>query len=698
MVWRRFMDEQNGGRRMILLTARSDIYSLGATFYHLFSGQRPPRNAQQVTPLTEEFCSKEVSAIIAKAMHPDSNQRYQTADEMLMALDGLYDNDERTVRLRKGRNIVAALLGITFLVGAGMTFTGLRLMERAQAAAAQEAKKAEETARQAEIIAQQGQIQEQAAKEALAAVREAESAYTEGNLALARSRALDAMWDGCPYYAQAQKILTDALGVYDLSDGLKAHCVAELPSETLKLALSPEGGRLAALYAYEAAVFDSETGQNIATLPTRPTALCDLVFLGEDVLLYAGEDGLTAYDVAAGKAIWQSEPATRVALSQDGTRAAGVLDQEEQALIYDTADGTLYRTVSFQGRRQSIPADGGILADPEDALLALNADGSMLAASFEDGGLCVYDVETGEEYEILASSDYTHMEGGFYQNYFAFSAWNTGECVFLIYDMAELVQIGGFEAQIPFLAQTDANGICVASGNLLVEIDPTTGEQRELAYASADITGYSRAPDGTVLVATAGGEYALFNRAAQPVTRGSREDGCEFLAATGPFVALGSRETPTIQILKMETHPEAQLCSYPPDLAHTEARVSVDGTRVMLFRYDSFTLFTRAGEELCRAEIPDAMEVYDQQFRRDEDGSYLEVLYRDGRMSAYSAQDGGILWEKQGEVPGGDLSETFETSRWRIETSPHGAPQVYDIETGELYRELEQDSYLTVMK
>lgn len=675
------MDPQSGSHRMVLLSARSDIYSLGATFYHLFSGKRPSRHAQQVTPLTEECCSKEVSAILAKAMHPDPALRYQTADEMLLALDGLYDNDARTIRLRRRRNVTAALLVTAFLVGAGMTFGGLRIMERVQAAAAQ--------------TAQQGKMREQAAKEALADIREAEDAYTQGDLAVARTLARKAMWEGCPYYAQAQKVLTDALGVYDLSDGLKAHCLAELPSESLKIAISPQGDKFAALYAYQVAVFDSDTGECLATLPTRPSALSDLIFISEEVLLYAGENGLTAYNVTTGQELWQGEPITRLTVSQDGKRAAGVLDKEGQAFIYSTTDGALYKTISFRGHSQSIPADGGVLADPEDALLALNADGSMLAASFEGGGLYLYNVETGEDYAIMDSSDYTHIEGGFYQNYFAFSAWNTDECIFLIYDTADLVQVGGFQAQVPFLVQTDPQGICVASGNLLVEIDPTTGDQKELAYASADITGYSRGADGSVLVATGSGDYALFNSAAQLVAQGTREAGGEFLATAGPYVILASRETANVQVLKLENYPEAQLCAYPPGFSHAEARVSDDGTRVMLFQYDHFALFTSQGEELCQVEIPEPMEVYDQQFRRDESGSRLEVTYRDGRISAYSAQDGSLLWEKQGETPKGDLSETFETSRWRIESSPHGAPRVYDKETGQLERELEQDSYLT---
>ena len=42
-----------------------------------------------------------------------------------------------------------------------------------------------------------------------------------------------------PVTAEAQKALTDALGVYDLSDGFKSLKTVELPSAPLKIVTSP---------------------------------------------------------------------------------------------------------------------------------------------------------------------------------------------------------------------------------------------------------------------------------------------------------------------------------------------------------------------------------------------------------------------------------------------------------------------------
>ena len=115
----------------------------------------------------------------------------------------------------------------------------------------------------------------------------------------------------------------------------------------------------------------------------------------------------------------------------------------------------------------------------------------------------------------------------------------------------------------------------------------------------------------------------------------------------------------------------------------------------MLFRYDTFRLYSRSGEILADVVIPDAEQVYDQQYRRDEAGSRLEVTYNSGLIRAYSAGNGSLLWEKQGPVPDGTLYEEFLTDRLKITSPLHGTPAAYDRETGELIRKLEPNAYLT---
>ena len=68
-------------------------------------------------------------------------------------------------------------------------------------------------------------------------------------------------------------------------------------------------------------------------------------------------------------------------------------------------------------------------------LLSLNIDGTMLAVSFDNGALDIYDLrDDGEDMTLFPSSDFTQFEGGFYENYFALSASGGGQSIFAIID------------------------------------------------------------------------------------------------------------------------------------------------------------------------------------------------------------------------------------------------------------------------
>lgn len=658
-----------GIRRKIRPDVRSDIYSTGATLYHLLSGRRPAKDALEVAPLSEMEVSPQIARMIAKAMAPNPQDRYQTASEMLWDLEHLRENDIRTIRHKRRVKTTVAALAVMFLLGGLLTFTGLKQMERAQAA---------------------GKAAAEMAEQALSAVSGSESAYRNGDIPGAIRLAMDALTlESSPYEALAQKALTDALGVYDLSDGFRPARTLLLPSAPLKAVLSPEGSRAAAMVSGKLLVFDTASGEKLAELPAEASALSEVVFAGENRILYAGEGALRAYDLAAGRELWSGKAATGIALSADGSTAAAVYKDENMAAVYDAATGEVRQAVTFGERRQSVIAND-VFADPEDGLFALSSTGRWLAVSFSDGSLEIFDLQdSAGDLSIFDAAEYTHFEGGFYGPYLAFSAAGPEESVFAVIDAEAQVQTGGFASANPFRVQADEDGILVATENILVRLDPETGEQEELAYTEGDITGFAH--HGGYTLTALSDSFGFYDEAAALVEQ--RDGLCDFTAIAGETALTADRNTPCLRILQMERHPEAQIFAYDRSYVHDEARISREGN-VLLYRYDGFRLYAPDGGILKEEALPNPEQVYDQQFRREAGGEYLEVIYNNGTSLCYSATDGRLQEERTGTPPDGSLDEEFITDRLRITAPLHGTPKVYDLESGALVRTLEEDDYL----
>lgn len=656
------------GSRGILLDVRSDIYSLGATLYHLISGRKPPQDAREVEPLGKEVCSVAISAILQKAMAPQPSDRYQTAQEMLDAFRQLHRQDKRAVKHRRRIRTAVAVLVCAFLAGGASTFIGMKQLQQRQGA--------------------------------LTLAEYSTNALAEGDTTTAIRQALQAIPQprgllDAPVTAQAQKALTDALGVYDLTDGYKALDALGLPGAPFHIVLSPEGTRLAVVYAYEAAVYDLANRQRIAALSAQNSALSDCLFVDESHIVYAGADGVTGYDLESMRADWTGEVATTLALSADGQVAAAVDRDAQRAVLYRTSDGAKLAERDFEGQHLHVPVND-IFADAGDDIFALNADGSLLAVSFHNGGLWIMDIDDPEGDLILyEESDYRHFEGGFYGKYFAFTAEKSGEAQFGIVDTMEAVFTGGYVSQNHLMLQAGEGGIYLASGNLLVQIDPDTFEEREMAYTdNVKMIDFCAEPEH-VLVATEDGRFSFYDGAASRMSVEEGKFSSDFVALSAKYAVIGNRNEPSLRLMALENHQEAQLLSYDARYDHDEARVSQDGQTVMLFGYRDFRIYDMEGELVAEGAFPDADHIYDQQFRKGEEGSWLEVIWYDGMRRLYSAVDGSMLSEESGEAPQKDLYEEFVTAHYRVTSSLHETPVVYNLDTGRQVAVLEEDGYLT---
>ena len=116
-------------KKKITPDVRSDIYSLGATLYHLLSGNKPVKSAIEVQPLSKSEFSPLIVDIITKAMQPNPELRYQSAKEMLVDLRNLRINDSRSRKLKKFITISEVACLSVLVIGAFIGFVGLKRMQ-----------------------------------------------------------------------------------------------------------------------------------------------------------------------------------------------------------------------------------------------------------------------------------------------------------------------------------------------------------------------------------------------------------------------------------------------------------------------------------------------------------------------------------------------------------------------------------------
>ncbi len=657
----------DSAKRKVIPDVRSDIYSTGATLYHLLSGHRPSEDAKQVDLLSEKEYSPQIVKIISKAMNPNPDLRYQTAEEMLWDFSHLHERDPRIRRLKRNRFVAGLIFSFLFAAGAFSGILGLKRMETTE--------------------------------NWLKLAEYAKTALADGDVITAIEYALAALpikttlWEPA-YPAEAQRVLTEALGVYDLADGYKMHETVILPSAPLFIKLSPDGKTACCVYAYSLAIIDTDSGKILTTLLVEESAFSEIDYLDSHTIVYAGRNGLEVYDIKDNKVLWTGKPATSLCISADRKKIAAVYKEEPFATVYQASDGMVTNIVDFKQKHQQVTVNDQF-ANPKAHVLSLNQDGTWLGVSFADGSLQVYCLMDLEKDILLLdeTSDYTHFEGGFYQNYFAFSATNDSNSIFAVIDIEELEQTGGFESQSAFGVQTDETGIYIKNDNLLVKIDPVTGEQKPLVTTSESILHFSRSDTHTFIVSQE--EFQFFNSNANLISHYKKEYNGDFIQIAEGIALVGNRDTPMIYILKYENYSNTEVFSYDISYLHDEARVSADKKTVMLFSYEEFQLFEKDGTFIQKVSIPDAAQVYDQQFIREGEDSWLEVLYNDGTSRIYSAKDGSLLYEKSGERPDSSLYEEFFTEQLRITSPLHGTPVVYDRGTGRKICELKEDAYLT---
>lgn len=116
--------EQFGGRGQT--DARTDIYCLGATLYHLITGHSPAEPPYEIKPLSywnSSYAGSGLEYIISKCCQQDPDARYQNCAELMYDLEHVEEVDYRTVRSRKMKwtaflaSVLVFLLSVAGMLG-----------------------------------------------------------------------------------------------------------------------------------------------------------------------------------------------------------------------------------------------------------------------------------------------------------------------------------------------------------------------------------------------------------------------------------------------------------------------------------------------------------------------------------------------------------------------------------------------------
>ena len=111
--------EQFGG--MGQTDARTDIYCLGATLYHLVTGKNPCEPPYEIKPIREinPGLSAGLERIILKCTQRDPNDRYQSAAELMYALEHYKEDDDDFKKKQKKKLITfLSMLTLSLVFGA----------------------------------------------------------------------------------------------------------------------------------------------------------------------------------------------------------------------------------------------------------------------------------------------------------------------------------------------------------------------------------------------------------------------------------------------------------------------------------------------------------------------------------------------------------------------------------------------------
>ncbi len=134
-----------GNRVGVRVDTRSDIYSVGATLYHMLTGVCPPRDFSLIKPI-RSFClglGEGLFVVVEKCMELRPEDRYASGRELLDAIKNIRNLDQEWIRYKREER-VRVLLSLALLAGGFCLIVGgqmlkIRKMQKAYSYAVQNA-------------------------------------------------------------------------------------------------------------------------------------------------------------------------------------------------------------------------------------------------------------------------------------------------------------------------------------------------------------------------------------------------------------------------------------------------------------------------------------------------------------------------------------------------------------------------------
>lgn len=112
--------------------ARTDIYALGVTMYHLLTGKSPYEPPYQFVPVRQlaPELSYGIEYILNKCIQSEPADRYQNVDELLADLDHIYRFDKAWQKYQNAKRIRIAVIAVMLVASIGLMAGGRVMMGR----------------------------------------------------------------------------------------------------------------------------------------------------------------------------------------------------------------------------------------------------------------------------------------------------------------------------------------------------------------------------------------------------------------------------------------------------------------------------------------------------------------------------------------------------------------------------------------